>query len=336
MKSILASNAKDRLFAVYPEETLAQLEEHAGLDRSAVLTNQNLEELRPMLADVEVIFSTWGMPVLTEEQIADYLPRLKEVYYSAGSVQAFARPFLARGIRVYSAWAANGVPVAEYAVSQILLANVGFYQAMRYQSAGRIEKARAYSRLFPGNYDVKIGILGAGMIGTMVIERLKKDYHVDVMVFDPFLPEEKAAALGVRKASLAEVFSECQTISNHIANNEQTVGMLNYESCFKYMKDNAAFINTGRGAQVVETDLVRVLREKPDVTVVLDVTWPEPPEPGHPFYDLPNVFLTPHIAGSTGNEVHRMSLYMLEEFRRIHSGQAPLYEVSADMLARMA
>ncbi|MBQ6238911.1 MAG: hydroxyacid dehydrogenase [Firmicutes bacterium] len=334
MKSILASDG-NRLFLVYPESTLQQLEACAGLNRSAVMTSRNLEALRPLLADVEVIFSTWGMPALTEEQIADYLPNLKEIYYSAGSVQFFARPFLARGVRIFSAWAANGVPVVEFALSQILLANIGYYQASRYQSMGELEKARAAANGFPGNYDVKVGILGAGMIGSMLIEKLH-DYHVEVLVYDPFLSDERAAALGVRKASLEEIFTECQTISNHIANNAQTVGMLNYESCFKYMKDNATFINTGRGAQVVEDDLVRVLQEKPNATAVLDVTWPEPPVAGHPFYSLPNVFLTPHMAGSTGNEVHRMSLYMLEEYKRVHSGQAPLYEVTEDMLARMA
>ena len=64
---------------------------------------------------------------LTEEQIAEYLPSLKAVFYAAGSVQAFARPFLNRGIQVFSAWAANAVPVAEYTVAQIILAGKGFY-----------------------------------------------------------------------------------------------------------------------------------------------------------------------------------------------------------------
>ena len=73
-------------------------------------------------ADTEYIFSTWGMPSFTEEEIKTYLPALKAVFYGAGSVQGFARPFLHSGVKVFSAWAANAVPVAEYTVAQIILA----------------------------------------------------------------------------------------------------------------------------------------------------------------------------------------------------------------------
>lgn len=111
--------------------------------------------------------------------------------------------------------------------------------------------------------------------------------------------------------------------------------MLNYR-LFSRMKNNAVFINTGRGAQVVEEDLVRALREQPDRTAVLDVTMPEPPQPGHPFYEMPNVFLTPHIAGSTGDEVHRMAEYMLACCESVlATGQAE-YEVDLAMLETMA
>ena len=250
-------------------------------------------------------------------------------------MQAFAKPFLNCGVRIFSAWAANAVPVAEFAVAQIILANTGYFQAARYHSAGDTARSYPFAHSFPGNYGCRVGILGAGQIGTLVIKMLKS-YRLDIMVFDPFLSEERAAELNVTKATLEEIFSECQTISNHLANNAQTVGMLNYERCFSHMKNNAAFINTGRGAQVVEEDLVRALQEKPDTTALLDVTWPEPPQPGHPFYSMPNVFLTPHIAGSKGDEVQRMSLYMLQEFNRIAAGESPLYEVTAEMLAHMA
>lgn len=100
--------------------------------------------------------------------------------------------------------------------------------------------------------------------------------------------------------------------------------MLNRD-LFARMKPNAVFLNTGRGAQVVEADLVSVLEDRPDLTAVLDVTFPEPPTEGHPFYALPNCFITPHIAGSLGDEVCRMAEYMLEEFRLIRSGKVPRY-----------
>ena len=87
---------------------------------------------------------------------------------------------------------------------------------------------------------------------------------------------------------------------------------------------------------MVEADLVRALSEEPGRTAVLDVTFPEPPEEGSPLYALPNVFLTPHIAGSSGDETFRMAEYMLEEFRNFAAGRPTRYGVTLAMLETMA
>jgi phosphoglycerate dehydrogenase-like enzyme len=102
------------------------------------------------------------------------------------------------------------------------------------------------------------------------------------------------------------------------------------------MNDTATFINTGRGTQVVEDDLIRALCEVPERTAILDVTDPEPPLADSPFYSMENVFLSPHIAGSAGNEVARMGHYMLEEYRKLVAGEVCKYEVTEKMLATMA
>ena len=318
---------------VYDPETLALLDKTLDLSR-AVIGKDGLEDNRALLSRAEYVFSTWGMPSLTEGEIETYLPRLKAVFYAAGSVQAFARPFLNRGIRVFSAWAANGIPVAEYTVAQIVLAGKGFFQGLRIQSREGRAAGRVYNDTFPCNYRVKVGILGAGMIGSLVC-RMLQAYDLDVLVYDPFASDEKLAALGAKRAGLGEIFSQCQTISCHIANLPATVGMLTYEH-FSQMKPNATFINTGRGAQVVEPDLIRALREAPGRTALLDVTMPEPPEPDSPLWTMENVFLTPHIAGSMGREVARMGAFMAEEYRRISAGEPPRWEVTPKMLETMA
>ena len=110
---------------------------------------------------------------------------------------------------------------------------------------------------------------------------------------------------------------------------------MNY-SHFASMPQNSTFINTGRGAQLIEEDLVKVLKERPDIFAVLDVTDPEPSENGHDFYSLPNCTLTPHIAGSTGREVHRMAEYALGELRLFEKGESSPYEVTLKMLETMA
>lgn len=282
-------------------------------------------------ADTEYIFSTWGMPTLNEEEIKKYLPRLKCVFYAAGSVQAFARPFLNCGVKVFSAWAANAVPVAELTVAQIILANKGFFKTMRYTDRAA---SRATFANYKGNFDVKVGLIGAGMIGSIVAEMLKS-YDLQVLVFDPFLSDERAEALGITKCSLDTLFEECTVVSNHLANNEQTRGMLS-GALFQKMLPYATFLNTGRGAQVVESELIEVLRARPDLTAVLDVTEPEPPAADSPLYTLENCILTPHIAGSDGNEVFRMAEYMRNEYNSFVKGEPCKYEVTAEMLKTMA
>ncbi len=302
---------------------------------SEVFTKDDVISNPEKFQNTEYIFSTWGMPVFTQDEIKKCFPKLKSVFYGAGTVQTFARPFLENGIKIFSAWGANAVPVAEYTVAQIILANKGYFLASRMinSPSTRMDAAK-YGYTMPGNFGAKVGIIGAGMIGRMVIERLK-DFKLEVLVYDPFFSDEKAKEMGVKKTSLEEIFSTCQVISNHVANLPETVGMFTYD-LFKLMKDNAVFINTGRGAQVVEDDLIKILKEKPFITAVLDVTLPEPPVEGHPFYSLKNVILTPHIAGSAGDEVMRMGEYMLDQFKKYKNGQPYEYEVTLKMLETMA
>ena len=334
MKAIFLCES-DNVARVFAPEILEKISALTELDKT-VYRKEDLQKNPEQFADTEYIFSTWGMTLLTEEEIRQYLPKLKCVFYAAGSVQQFARPYMNCGVKVFSAWAANAVPVAEYASAQIVLAGKGFYQVCAQTSTGLDAYLESYklANCYPGNYGAKVGIIGAGMIGKMVIQRMQS-YHLPVLVFDPFLPEEKAAQLGVTKVSLEQLFRECQVISNHLANNAQTQGMLR-GAHFASMLPYATFINTGRGAQIVEEEMIQVLEQRPDLTAVLDVTFPEPPLADSPFYKLKNVFLTPHIAGSKGDEVVRMADYMATELEKYLRGEASPYEVTFKMLETMA
>ena len=154
-----------------------------------------------------------------------------------------------------------------------------------------------------------------------------KNFNLNVIMI-PSRPEW-------RTVSLEEAFKTAFVISNHLPNRDDNIGVIN-RTHFESMRYGATFINTGRGAQVVEAELVEILRQRPDLTALLDVTDPEPPEEGHAFYSLPNCILTPHIAGSMGNETHRMAEYMAEEWERYTKGQPTRYEVTEAMLATMA
>lgn len=299
-----------------------------------LICRENLEKHRAFLRETEVMIATWEMPRLTEEEIEQYFPKLKLLLYVAGSVQKFARAYLQRGVRVASAWGVMSIPVAEWTVSAIIHANKGFYQSLAIYKQKPYEEA--HWRIltgFPGTYHTKVGILGAGMIGSRVIEMLQA-YDTEVMVFDPFLSEEKAKRLKIEKTySLEEIFEECQTISNHLANNPHTVHMLN-GTLFARMKPNGTFINSGRGAQVVEEDLIRALKEEPARTAILDVTWPE--QARKEFLTMPNVFCTPHIAGFAAEEVLRMADVMLNVLREYLDHGRLICEVTEKMLETMA
>ena len=318
--------------AVYSAEMQKKLAEE--LDFIEPLKSMDdLEARKEELQKVDYIFSTWGMLPLTKEQITEYFPNLKSVFYAAGTVQYFARPFLELGISVHSAWRANGVPVSEVTVSQIILANKGFFRR-------RVRSREEWTNhdphyIYPGNYGTKIGLLGAGMIGSRVIELLRP-YNFEVLVYDPFLADERAEALGVKKASLEEIFETCHVISNHIANLPETQGIISRDLLSR-MQDNAVFINTGRAAQVDMEALIDEMKAKPNRLALLDVTDPEePPREDRPLYGIENIFITPHIAGSIGYETHRLVDFMYEEYKAVSSGKSPKHSVSIEMLETMA
>ena len=318
--------------AVYSSELQTKLKSELTF-LAPIKSEAELEDRKEELQSVDYIFSTWGMLPLTKEQILTYFPNLKSVFYAAGTVQAFAHPFLELGISVHSAWRANGIPVAEVTVSEILLANKGFFHR---RVRGRSEWTNADpERRFPGNYGTKVGLLGAGMIGVKVIELLRP-FNLDLYVFDPFLSDERAEALGVKKTSLEEIFETCHIVSNHLANKPETVGIISRDLLSR-MGEYAVFINTGRGAQVDAAALVDEMRAHPGRMAILDVTDPEePPKEENPLYGLDNVILTPHIAGSIGYETHRLADFMYEEYRAVVGGEAPKHAVSLAMLETMA
>ena len=282
------------------------------------------------LADVQLVFSGWGM-ARVDDAFLDAAPNLEAIFYAAGTVQSFARPLLRRGILLVSSWAANAVPVAEFTLAQILLSCKGYFRNSRsFLSPALCRRAPRG----PGAFGETVGIIGVGMVGRRVC-RLLRPFELKVIAHDPYLEEGEAARLGVEKVELDAVFTRSCVVSNHLPDLPATRGMLD-RRLFAGMRAGATFINTGRGAQVVEEDLIGVLRERPDLTALLDVTDPEPPLEGSEFYTLPNVHLSSHIAGSQGDEILRQADYAIAEFENWAAGRPLRYRVTLEMLKTMA
>lgn len=325
MKAIILSNRHNDAQNVYTPAEIGQIQQLFDCDGKYYTGEQ--------LQDTDVIFSTWGMPKLTEDEIKEKLPSLKAIFYGAGTVKYFAQPYLNCGVQIFSAWQANAIPVIETCLAQILLANKGFFH-LAPLTKENYKAAAAENKYFPGNYATKVGLIGLGAIGMGVLEKLKQ-YDLKIYVYSSKVTKENQAQWGVKAATLEEIFSQCNVISNHLANVPATVGVLN-EKLFSLMQPRTTFINTGRGAQVDEQALIQKLQADPSIVAILDVTYPEPPVKKSPLYTLPNVILTPHSAGSSGNEVRRMAQYMIDESHRWINGEACFYEVKQEMLPTMA
>lgn len=321
-KAIILCNSTGNISYVYTDEQLRRLADKVDL-LPGVFSDKDLDA--PELRDVELIFSTWGMPALSEADLAAKLPKLKVVFYAAGATDAFARPLFARKVKVVSAWQANAIPVAEFCVAQILLALKGYFRNTKGLHSpedwrgGKVFKG-------PGVYGETVALIGAGAISHNVQEMLKP-FNLNVIVV-PSRAER-------RTISLEEVFQKAFVVSNHLPNRSDNIGVLN-GALFESMRPGAVFINTGRGAQVNEAELIDVLEKRPDLTALLDVTDPEPPVAGSKLYTLPNVQLSSHIAGSLNDEVHRMSDYMLDELDAYLAGKSLRYEVCESMLLTSA
>lgn len=331
MKVALFGSNRLQFSKVYTEDVLKQLSEHYEI--SERINKKNIDEFRDFLADCEIGFATWGMPKFTKEEIAEYMPKMKAIFYSAGTVQYFARPFLESGIKVFSAYAANAVPVAEYTFAQITLAAKGFYQAAKFYHILPVYSL-AYANSSTGLYKCKVGLVGLGAIGQSVAEKLKA-LDVEVLACDPFVSEEKAEELNVTLVDMETLFSECDVISNHLANKKELENVFNYK-LFRRMKKHSVFINTGRGAQISEYALALSLVLHPSRTFVADVLKKEFFPYINPLFWCPNAVITPHIAGSTGNEPQRMAQYMIEELDRYLSGEETKYEVTLASLEKIA
>jgi len=278
-----------------------------------------------LLADVEVIFSGWGAPLMDRRFLAA-APNLRAVFYGAGSVRSFVTDtFWERNIILSSAATANAMPVSEYTLAAILFSlKHGWRYAMQVRRDGRFPAKTTV----PGAYESIVGLVSLGLIGRLVRERLRP-FDLRVLAYDPYMKAEYARELDVQLLSLAELFRRSDVVSLHTPLLEETEGMIT-GAHFASMKEGATFINTARGAVVLENEMIEVLKQRPDLQAVLDVSHPEPPEAGSPLYTLPNVILTPHIAGSMDGECQRMGRYMVEELRRYVAGKPLRWQVTRE------
>ncbi len=311
-QAIFFGESPSQIFSVYPADVRQRLRQSVELPEQ-LFSVADLGERD--FSRVEFIFATWGVPSLTRDQWRRFFPSLRCFFYGAGATDAFARELLASGVRLSSAWRANAIPVAEYTVAAILLGLKNFYQLVRTGRSPEKWFSRPKGR---GANGATVTLLGStGAIATLVAEKLKS-YDLEVIGIPSVVSE--------RKISLEEAFSVSQAVSNHLPDRNDNAGCIGGK-LFSLLPEGAFFLNTGRGRQINEKEMIEVLKKRPDLTVLLDVQYPEPPEKESELYTLPNVFMTPHIAGSLGDELRRMGEYMATELELFVRDETLAHEV---------
>ncbi|MFD7322269.1 hydroxyacid dehydrogenase [Streptomyces sp. NPDC059875] len=285
------------------------------------------------LAEAEILLTCWGAPPLTAA-VLDRAPRLRAVVHAAGSVKHHVTEACwDRGLAVTSAAAANALPVAEYTLAAILFAGKQVLpSALRYGEA-RAEDAWTAESASWGNYRRTVGLIGASRIGRRVIELLRP-FDFEVLLYDPYVTADEARALGVEAVGLDDLCARSTIVSVHAPQLPSTYRMIGAPQ-LALMPQGATLVNTSRGSLIDETALLPHVASG-RLHAVLDVTDPEVPPTDSPLWTLPNVLLTPHVAGSLGNELHRMADQALEEVARYGRGEPFADPVRPSDLTRSA
>jgi phosphoglycerate dehydrogenase-like enzyme len=329
----MSADVGAKLFPLDRLERFAVDAPELELLQTSPLTSFDSDHARRLFASTEVLITGWGCPPI-DDAVLDRAPHLRVIAHAGGSVKQHVDPAAwERGILVTTATAMNAEPVAEFTLAMILLAGKRTFELSQEFTESRRDVV-ADDR-FPQmrNYGKRIGLVGASTIGRRVVELLRP-FAFEVMVADPFLSDHDAARLGVIRSDLDELLASSDVISLHAPALPDTHHLLD-RTRIESLRPGTTLINTARGWLIDHEALARRV-ERGDLYAILDVTEPDVLPAEHPFYSAPNVFLTPHIAGSLGTELARLADTAVDEARRAARGEELRFEIRGYDLARIA
>lgn len=328
LKSYILMNP-ERVPEVYGPRQIQQISEITELippsgDKVATLPGRAEE--------IEVLFGGWGMPPMSAS-LLEKLPNLKALFYAAGTVKPYVTPeFWSREIIITNAHRANAVPVAEYCFAAILFSLKLAWHRIRQSREKQVWKQDR--TVIPGCYEATVGLISLGAIGYKTLELLEP-FEIKPLIYSTSMTPERAARWGGEVVGLDELFARSDVVSLHTPLLPSTKGMIR-ASHFRQMRPHATFINTARGAVVNQAEMIEVMRERSDLTALIDVVDPEPPEAGAEIFGVDNIHVTPHIAGSLGRECRRLGQTAVDECKRFLAGDDLLHRVVESDLAGMA
>ena len=298
------------------EENVALLESLGEVTWSQSEKNLTAEQLRDALVDVDILVCGWGTKTLTEEVLAK-ANKLKLVAYTAGSVATIVTDEMyAKGIRIVGGNEAFAESVAEGTMAHILASQRHFseFDCRVIQGGWKAADTKAESLL-----GKTVGVVGYGAIARYLLGMLKP-FKVKIKLFSNHTTEEQAAAMGVQKADLEEIFSTCDIVSLHCAKSAANYHLVSDELLSK-MRPGALLVNTSRGDVIDEEALIRHL-EAGHIRASLDVYEVEPPTEDSPLRKLGHqVNLQPHLGGPTIDYRPAAARLVFDDIKRFQNGE---------------
>lgn len=211
------------------------------------------------------------------------------------------------GVIVMNTPFGNMITTAEHAIAMMFSVARQIPEASASTHAGKWEKSKFMGVELTGKI---LGVIGAGNIGGIVCDRAR-GLQMKVMAYDPFLSEEKAAKMGVRKVELEELFANADFITLHVPFTDQTANILSAENIAK-LKKGVRIINCARGGLVDEAALAAALKSGHVAGAAFDVFAVEPATDS-PLFNLPNVVVTPHLGAATTEAQENVALQVAEQ-----------------------
>ncbi|MEI4472416.1 2-hydroxyacid dehydrogenase [Frigidibacter sp. MR17.24] len=281
------------------------------------------EDYFDFLADLDILIT--HLAPITARSL-EHAPRLKTIAVSRGGpVNIEMAAARARGIAVVNTPGRNASAVAEFTVASLLAETRNLIRG--HQTVARGEFGRSfyhYDHTGPELCELTVGIVGYGDIGTRVA-RLLRPFGCAILIYDPFkdlTPEEQAA--GFEKCGLDALIARADVVTLHPRVTPETKGMMSRDRIMA-MKPGGYIVNTTRGQVLDYPALYDALRSGHLKGAALDTFDPEPPPADWPLLKLPNVTLSPHIAGASRYSALKAARMIAEDIALIQSGQPPLH-----------
>jgi D-3-phosphoglycerate dehydrogenase / 2-oxoglutarate reductase len=253
-------------------------------------------------------------------------PRLRTIAVSRGGpVNIDMQAARDRGVTVVNTPGRNASAVAEFTVGALLAETRNLIRGHQSVASGEFRREfYHFDNTGPELCELTVGIVGYGEIGTRVA-RLLVSFGCRILVSDPFksLSEEERNA-GLVMVELAELLRESDAVTLHPRVTPQTKGMIG-RARIASMKQGAYIVNTTRGQILDYGALYDALVSGKIGGAILDTFDPEPPPADWPLLKLPNVTLSPHIAGASRNSVLKAADMIANDIRLILDGKTPLY-----------